>query len=51
METATNVTVYTFTRRYQYEVLLNTDVVALKSARIRSALNLAIDRDALVRDA
>ena len=51
METATNVNVYTFTRRYQYEVLFNTKVPALKAARVRQALNLAIDRDAMIRDA
>lgn len=51
METATNVNVYTFTRRYQYEVLFNTEAPALKSAQVRSALNLAIDREALIRSA
>jgi peptide/nickel transport system substrate-binding protein len=51
LETATNVNVYTFTRRYQYEVLFNTNSPALKPPSIRRALNLAIDRDALVRAA
>ncbi len=51
MRTATNVSVYTFTRRYQYEVIFNTAAPPLKSPRVRSALNMAIDRDALIRDA
>jgi peptide/nickel transport system substrate-binding protein len=51
MRTATNVSIYTYTRRYQYEVIFNTEVPALKSAPVRRALNMAIDREALIRDA
>jgi peptide/nickel transport system substrate-binding protein len=51
MSSATNVSIYTFRRRYQYEVVFNLNASALKSPRIRQALNLAIDRQALIRDA
>jgi ABC-type transport system substrate-binding protein len=51
LETATNVNVHTFIRRYQYEVFFNIDSPNLKPASVRKALNLAIDREALIRDA
>ena len=51
METSSNVNVYTFTRRYQYEVVFNLDAPMLKSDNVRRALNQAIDREALIRDA
>jgi peptide/nickel transport system substrate-binding protein len=49
METATNVSMFTFTRRYQYLVALNTESPALRSREVRQALNLAVDRNAIVR--
>ncbi|MCC7416562.1 MAG: ABC transporter substrate-binding protein [Acidobacteria bacterium] len=51
LQSSSSVNVYTFTRRYQYEVVLNTDAPALRSPRLRRALNLGIDRQAFVRDA
>jgi peptide/nickel transport system substrate-binding protein len=49
METATNVSVFTFTRRYQYLFALNTESPVLRSREVRYALNLAVDRAAVVR--
>ena len=46
-----NVAVFTFTRRYQYVMLLNTERRALAPPAVRRALNLAIDRDALIQTA
>jgi peptide/nickel transport system substrate-binding protein len=51
LENATNVEVFTFTRRYQYTVVLNTASSALKSKAIRQAMSLAIDRVQLVQRA
>lgn len=51
MEDAKNVSLYTFTRPYQYMVVLNVRSSKLRSIQVRRALNLAIDRAALVRDA
>jgi peptide/nickel transport system substrate-binding protein len=51
MNSATNVSVYTFRRRYQYEVVFNVKAPVLRSPEIRRALNMAIDRDAMIRDA
>lgn len=46
-----NISLFSFTRPYQYVVFLNTRVPSLRAARIRRALNLAIDRSVLVQDA
>jgi len=43
--------VFTYLRRYQYVIVLNTDKPALKPKEVRQALNLAIDRESLVREA
>jgi peptide/nickel transport system substrate-binding protein len=51
LEHSANVAVFTFTRRYQYIVALNTESPALRSPTVRRALNMAIDRAKLVRDA
>jgi peptide/nickel transport system substrate-binding protein len=51
LERSANVAVFTFTRRYQYVVALNTRSDALASTTMRRALNLAIDRTKLVADA
>ena len=51
LEAATTVNVFSFTRRYQFIVILNSKNDALRAPAIRRALNSAIDRPALVRDA
>jgi peptide/nickel transport system substrate-binding protein len=48
---ASAASLYTFERPYQYVVLLNPRLPKLKARAIRVALNQAIDRPALVRDA
>jgi peptide/nickel transport system substrate-binding protein len=50
MQDATNVSMFSFTRAYQYVVLLNVRAPKLKSPQVRRALNAAIDRSELVRD-
>lgn len=51
MQNSSTISVFTFTRRYQYVIILNPEVPALRSAEVRRALNMAVDRDALVRNA
>jgi ABC-type transport system substrate-binding protein len=51
MDKSNSIAVFTYTRRYQYLVALNPQTSALKSAEIRRALNVSVDRDALVRNA
>jgi peptide/nickel transport system substrate-binding protein len=51
LSSSTNVIVYSFSRPYQYVVVLNTQTPKLRSPTIRRALNAAIDRAAVVRDA
>jgi len=51
MEGASNVSLYTFDRPYQYEVVLNSRSPKLQSPKVRRALNQAIDRAAVVRSA
>ncbi len=51
MEASNNISTFTFTRPYQHVVLLNTQAPALRSPDIRRAMNLAIDRAAIVKDA
>jgi len=48
LEHSGNVGVFTFTRRYQYALALNTAAPVLKSPAIRRALNMALDRTKLV---
>jgi ABC-type transport system substrate-binding protein len=50
MQQATSVSMYSFTRPYQYVVLLNVRAPKFKSAAVRRALNAAIDRAQIVRD-
>ncbi|HWF83948.1 MAG TPA: ABC transporter substrate-binding protein [Vicinamibacterales bacterium] len=50
MQQATSVSMYSFTRPYQYVVLLNVRAPKFKSAAVRRALNAAIDRAQVVRD-
>ena len=47
---ATTVSVFSFTRPYQYVIAFNQRSPTLRSSKIRRALNAAIDRAALVRD-
>jgi peptide/nickel transport system substrate-binding protein len=49
LEAATNVATFTSPLHYQYAVILNSDSPALRSKEVRRALNMAVDRDALVR--
>jgi peptide/nickel transport system substrate-binding protein len=51
MQGAKNVSLYAFDRPFQFMLLLNTRLPKLRSAEVRRALNQAIDRGALVRDA
>jgi peptide/nickel transport system substrate-binding protein len=49
MEASTSVSIFTFTRGYQYLIALNTESPALRSRDVRQALNRAVDRAAVVR--
>jgi ABC-type transport system substrate-binding protein len=51
LQASSNIATFSFTRRFQYLIVLNTNTDPLRSAAIRQALNMAIDRPALVRDA
>jgi peptide/nickel transport system substrate-binding protein len=51
LEHSANVGVFTFTRRYQYVLAMNTRSAALRSAQTRRALNMAVDRAMLVATA
>jgi peptide/nickel transport system substrate-binding protein len=51
MKNATNVSVFTFTRRYQHVIVFNPDAPNLRDPELRRALNFAIDRAAVVRSA
>ena len=48
---AQHVSIFSFTRPYQFLVVLNERSPKLRSPAVRRALNLAIDRSAVVRDA
>jgi len=50
LETSTNVSMFTYTRRYQYILAFNTMSAALPQP-LRRALNMAVDKAALVREA
>lgn len=49
LESSTNVSVFTFIRPYQYNVLFNAEAPALRSPSVRQALNFAVDRQQLIR--
>jgi ABC-type transport system substrate-binding protein len=51
LETSTSVSVFTHRRHYQYIVVLNTQSDVFRSKDVRRALNVAVDRDMVVRDA
>jgi peptide/nickel transport system substrate-binding protein len=51
LETSSQVSIFTYTRHYQYLVAFNTQAPVLKSPQVRRALAMAVDKNALVRDA
>lgn len=51
LETSTSVAVFTHTRHYQYIIALNNQAEVFRAKEIRRAVNLGVDRDAIVRDA
>jgi peptide/nickel transport system substrate-binding protein len=51
LESSTGISVFTFIRSYQLTVTLNTASPPLRSPTVRQALNLAIDRTAIVNRA
>jgi len=51
LEGSSNVSVFSFTRHYQYMIVFSPTASIFRSAEIRKELSAAIDRDALVRDA
>lgn len=51
MTNSSTVSVFTFTRRYQYVIAFNPVSPVMRSREIRRALNKAIDRESLVRNA
>jgi peptide/nickel transport system substrate-binding protein len=51
LQASRSIAIFTYVRRYQYLVVLNTGTDVFKSKAIRQALNMAVDRDSLVRDA
>lgn len=51
LQSATNVAVFTYVRHYQYALVLNTELPALRPAAVRRALNVAVNRNELVRRA
>jgi peptide/nickel transport system substrate-binding protein len=50
-EHSNRISVFTYVRPYQYALVLNTQGATFRSTKVRQALNLAIDRDAIVREA
>lgn len=51
MQNSSAISVFTFTRRYQYVVVLNPEAPALRSPEVRRALNMSVDRAEIVRTA
>jgi len=51
LESSSSVMVPTYVRHYQYVMALNTALPSLRSSAVRHALNIAIDRQELVRRA
>jgi peptide/nickel transport system substrate-binding protein len=51
LETSNSVAVFTHTRHYQYIVVLNGASEVFRSKEVRRAVNLAVDRNLVVRDA
>ena len=51
MQNSSSISVFKFTRRYQYAIVLNPEAPTLRSAEVRRALNMAVDREAVVANA
>ena len=51
LEGATNVSVFRYTRNYQYVLIFNRQVPLFQSTDVRRALSMAIDRASLIKDA
>ena len=51
MQNSSTISVFTFTRKYQFVIVLNPDAPALRSRDVRRALNMSVDRGAIVRNA
>jgi peptide/nickel transport system substrate-binding protein len=51
MQNSSTVSVFTFTRRFQFVIVLNQESQVMRSPEIRRALNQGIDRAAVVRNA
>ena len=51
MQNSSSISVFTFTRRYQYVLVLNPDTPALRAAEVRQALSRGLDRGEIVRSA
>ena len=48
LTSSTTVSLFTYVRHYQYILAFNTEAPSLRSSAIRRALNMAVNRDALV---
>jgi peptide/nickel transport system substrate-binding protein len=51
MKSSSTNSVFTFTRKYQHVLVFNTEAPSLRSPALRRALNMAVDRTAVVRSA
>ena len=51
LQASNNIAIFSFVRRYQLVVVLNTKADVFRSTAIRHALNQAIDRNGVVKDA
>jgi ABC-type transport system substrate-binding protein len=51
LEASSQISIFTTVRRYQYAVVLNRRSDVFRSKSVRRALNMAVDRAAIVRDA
>lgn len=51
LQASNNIGIFKFTRRFQYVIVLNTKTDVFRSKAIRQALNMAVDRNGVVRDA
>jgi peptide/nickel transport system substrate-binding protein len=51
LTSATNISVFSYVRHYQFVLIFNTAKGPLRSPEVRRALNMAIDRDGIIRDA
>jgi peptide/nickel transport system substrate-binding protein len=51
LENASTITVFTYTRPYQFVLILNSRAPALAPPAVRRALNIAVNREELVRNA